>query len=68
MFPERRLLLCSADIDRLNQQHHLLLWQGVVLAASKIGEGRSGDNRFLDDDTISSGNTGDSRGERDLRG
>ena len=66
MFPERRLLLCSADIDRLNQQHHLLLWQGVVLAASKIEEGRSGDNRFLDDDTISSGNTGDSRGERDL--
>ena len=63
---------CTSDVDESSNSNEMDAlvaagdWQGVVLAASKIEEGRSADNRFLDEDTISSGYTGDSRGERDL--
>ena len=41
-------------------------WEGVVLAAAKIEEGRSETNRSLDEDTVSSGYTGGSKVDRDL--
>jgi hypothetical protein len=41
-------------------------WEGVVLAAAKIEEGRSDANRSFDEDTTSSGYTGGSKGDRDL--
>mmetsp|Transcript_29089 Transcript_29089/g.49609 ORF Transcript_29089/g.49609 Transcript_29089/m.49609 type:complete len:969 (+) Transcript_29089:313-3219(+) len=62
----------SSSIDASNSREELdeLMaagnWEGVVLAASNIDEGRSKGSGSLEEDTITSGYTGGSKGERDI--